>query len=128
MTIEKTTCQEGLNRNDVEEPEHRSAAVLNLHDFVAASHVQISRRRYDHRCRCFMPLHCRIGLALKMLVYATPSKIDSRECIDTRRDCNTSSEKQAIAGTHVTRLDEAERVVDTERWKHPDIAKTSTFS
>ena len=59
-----------------------------------------------------------------MLIAVTASEIESREwnvCKHTKQDANVSSEKHAIAGTHVTRLDEAERVVDTERWKHPDV-------
>ena len=59
-----------------------------------------------------------------MLIDATASEIESSEydsCKHTKQDVNVSSKKHAIAGTHVTRLDEAERVVDTERRKHADV-------
>ena len=59
-----------------------------------------------------------------MLIDASASEIESSEydsCKHTKQDVNVSSKKHAIAGTHVTRLDEAERVVDTERREHADI-------
>ena len=67
-----------------------------------------------------------------MLIDATASEIESSEydsCKHTKQDVNVSSKKHAIAGTHVTRLDEAERVVDAERRKHADVTMviTSTY-